>query len=70
MHPDDVYSGEVHVAGRDLHFVCGMSCHETVAKITKTGKVKEGSFHLQRLIREADEGRILHVCRGKIRKEY
>ena len=52
VHPDDVYSGEVHVAGRDLHFVCGMSCHETVAKITKTGKVKEGSFHLQRLIRE------------------
>ena len=52
VHPDDVYSGEVHVAGRDLHYVCGMCSHETVAKKTKTGKVKEGSFQLQRLIRE------------------
>jgi hypothetical protein len=24
VHPDDVYSGAVHVAGRDLHYVCGM----------------------------------------------
>ena len=24
VHPDDVYSGEVHVAGRDLHYVCVM----------------------------------------------
>ena len=52
VHPDDVYSGEVHVAGRDWHYVCGMSCRETVAKITKTGKVTEGSFVFQRLIRE------------------
>jgi hypothetical protein len=52
VHPDDVYSGEVHVAGRNLHFVCGMFCHETVAKRTKTGKEQEGSFCLQRLMRE------------------
>jgi hypothetical protein len=54
VHPDDVYSGEVHVAGRHLHYVCGMCCHETVAKKTKTGKQQEGSFRLQRLMREED----------------
>lgn len=52
VHPDDVYSGAVHVAGRHLHYVCGMCCHETVAKKTKTGKEQEGSFVLQRLMRE------------------
>jgi hypothetical protein len=52
VHPDDVYSGEAHVAGRHLHYVWGMFCHETVGKITKTGKAQEGSFRLQRLIRE------------------
>jgi hypothetical protein len=52
MHPEDVCSGEVHVAGRDFQHVCGMCCHETAAKKTKTGKVKERSFHLQRWIRE------------------
>lgn len=52
VHPDDVYSGAVHVAGRHLHYVCGMFCHETVAKKTKTGKEQEGSFCLQRLMRE------------------
>ena len=52
MHPDDVYGGAVHVAGGHLHYVCGMCCHETVAKKTKTGKEQEGSFCLQRLIRE------------------
>jgi hypothetical protein len=52
VHPDDVYSGEVHVAGRNFHYVCGMFCHETVSKRTKTGKEQEGSFRLQRLMRE------------------
>ncbi len=52
VHPDDVYSGAVHVAGRDLHYVCGMCCFENVAKTTKNGKQVEGSFDLQRLIRE------------------
>ena len=52
VHPDDVYSGEVHVAGRHLHYVCGMCCQETVGKKTKTGKEQEGSFRLQRLMRE------------------
>jgi hypothetical protein len=31
-----------------------MCCHETVAKKTKTGKEQEGSFRLQRLMREED----------------
>ena len=52
VHPDDVYSGAVHVAGRDLHYVCGMCCFENVAKTTKNGNPVEGSFDLQRLIRE------------------
>jgi len=60
VHPDDVYSGEVHVAGRDLHYVCGMCCHETVAKKTKTGLVQEGSFRLERLIREEGGERLKH----------
>jgi hypothetical protein len=52
VHPDDVYSGAVHVAGRDLHYVCGMCCYENIAKSTKKGKKEEGSFDLERLIRE------------------
>jgi hypothetical protein len=52
VHPDDVYSDAVHVAGRDLHYVCGMCCFENVAKTTKNGNPVEGSFDLQRLIRE------------------
>jgi hypothetical protein len=52
VHLDDVYGGEEHVAGRHLHYVCGMCCHETVAKKTKTGKEQEGPFRLQRLMRE------------------
>jgi hypothetical protein len=52
VHPDDVYSGAVHVAGRDFHYVCGMCCHETVGKTTKTGRETEGFFHLERLFRE------------------
>ena len=35
VHPDDVYSGEVHVAGRDLHYVCGMCAHEKLDTKTK-----------------------------------
>ena len=52
VHPDDVYSGAVHVAGRDLHYVCGMCCYENIAKSTKKAKKEEGSFDLERLIRE------------------
>ena len=52
VHPDDVYSGAVHVAGRDLHYVCGMCCYENVGKRTKQGEQEEGSFDLQRVIRE------------------
>jgi hypothetical protein len=54
VHPDDVYSGEVHVAGRQLHYVCGMCCHETIGKKGKNGTDSEGSFDLRRLIREED----------------
>ena len=52
VHPDDVYSGAVHVAGRDLHYVCGMCCYEKIGKSTKEGQQEEGSFDLQRVIRE------------------
>ena len=39
VHPDDVYSGAVHVAGRDFHYVCGMYAHENIEKkISDTGK--------------------------------
>ena len=54
VHSDDVYSGEVHVAGRQLHYVCGMCCHETIGKKGKNGMVSEGSFDLRCLIREED----------------
>jgi hypothetical protein len=54
VHPDDVYSGEVHVAGRQFHYVCGMCCHETIGKKGKNGKETEGSFDLRRLIREVN----------------
>ena len=60
VHPDDVYSGAVHVAGRDFHYVCGMCCHETVGKTTKTGKVTEGSFQLERLVREENGQQVKH----------
>ena len=52
VHPDDVYSGAVHVAGRDLHYVCGMCAHENVVHSKKKGQFLEGSFDLQKLIRE------------------
>ena len=52
VHPDDVYCGAVHVAGRDLHYVCGMCCYEKIGKRTKEGQQEEGSFDLQRVIRE------------------
>ena len=54
VHLDDVYSGAVHVAGRDLHYVCSMCCYENIAKSTKKGKKEEGSFDLERLIREEE----------------
>jgi hypothetical protein len=61
VHPDDVYSGEVHVAGR--HYVCGMCCHETFGQKTKTERLmrEEGG-------QQCKDG--LHVCRRKIRKKY
>ncbi len=44
------------MAGRDLHYVGGMCCYENIAKRTKEGQQEEGSFDLQRVIREeADE---------------
>ena len=53
VHPNDVYSGDVHVAGRALHYVCGMCCDKIIAKSTKKGQQEEGSFDfLKRLIRE------------------
>ena len=60
VHPDDVYSGAVHVAGRAFHYVCGMCCHETVGRTTKTGKETEGSFRLERLIREENGHQVKH----------
>ena len=52
VHTNDVYSGDVHVAGRDLHYVCGMCCYENIAKSATKGQQEEGSFVLQRLNRE------------------
>jgi hypothetical protein len=54
VHPDDVYSGAVHVAGRDLHYVCGMCAHENVG--SKDEKVNEGpwGFVLKKIVREED----------------
>ena len=60
VHPDDVYSGAVHVAGRDLHYVCGMCCQETIGTKTKDGKETEGSFELFRLIREEGGQQVKH----------
>ena len=54
VHPDDVYSGAVHVAGRDLHYVCGMCAHENVGSTYE--KLKEGpwGFVCKKIIREED----------------
>ena len=53
VHPNDVYSGDVHVAGRALHYVCGMCCDKNIAERAKKGQQEEGSFDsLKRLIRE------------------
>ena len=55
VHPDDVYSGAVHVAGRDLHYVCGMCAYENVVESSaKKGQYLEGSFDLQKLVREGE----------------
>jgi hypothetical protein len=53
-HPDDVYSGAVHVAGRDLHYVCGMCAHEKID--TKDKDLAEGpwGFVCKKLLREED----------------
>ena len=52
--------GAVHVAGRDLHYVCGMCCQETIGTKTKDGKETEGSFELFRLIREEGGQQVKH----------
>jgi hypothetical protein len=54
VHPDDVYSGAVHVAGRDLHYVCGMCAHENID--TKGKELAEGpwGFVCKKLLREED----------------
>ena len=43
VHPDDVKCRAIHVAGRDLHFVCGVACCEDV---------EEGKFILKKIKRE------------------
>ncbi len=40
VHPNDVYSGAVHVAGQNLHYVCGMYAHEN--NDTKDKELAEG----------------------------
>ena len=62
VHPDDVKCRAIHVAGRDLHFVCGVACCEDV---------EEGKFILKKIKREnfhdkARQGKARH---GKIRQD-
>jgi hypothetical protein len=53
VHPDDVYSGAVHVAGRDLHYVCGMCAHEKVPKnMYAKRKHEPWGFDIKHIIRE------------------
>jgi hypothetical protein len=53
VHPDDVYSGAVHVAGRDMHYVCGMCAHENIEKQTRENTKQEPwGFVLRKTIRE------------------
>jgi hypothetical protein len=53
VHLDDVYSGAVHVAGRDLHYVCGMCAHENVPKKMHAKRKQEPwGFVLKKIIRE------------------
>jgi len=53
VHPDDVYSGVVHVAGRDLHYVCGLCAHEKVPKNMHAKRKQEPwGFEIKKIIRE------------------
>jgi hypothetical protein len=53
VHLDDVYSGAVHVAGRDMHYVCGMCAHENIEKQTRENTKQElWGFVLRKTIRE------------------
>jgi hypothetical protein len=53
VHPDDVYSGAVHVAGRDLHYVCGVCAHENVPKNLQAKRKHEPwGFVIKKIIRE------------------
>ena len=54
VHPDDVYSGAVHVAGRDWHHVCGMCAHENVGSNDKKAKETPWGFLLKTIVREVD----------------
>jgi sucrose-6-phosphate hydrolase SacC (GH32 family) len=55
VHPDDVYSGAVHVAGRDLHYVCGMCAHEKIEKRSdEKSKQEPWGFLIKKVIREED----------------
>ena len=53
-HPDDVYSGAVHVAGRDLHYVCGMCAHEKIDTKDKELAEVPWGFVCKKLLREED----------------
>jgi hypothetical protein len=55
VHPDDVYSGAVHVAGRDYHYVCGMCAHENIEKKNlDMGKEEPWGFVVKKNVREED----------------
>jgi hypothetical protein len=61
VHPDDVYSGALHVAGRDLHYVCGMCAHENIEKQTKEeNKQVPWGFVLTKTVREEDGVEVKH----------
>ena len=58
VHPDDVYSGTVHVAGRDLHYVCGMCAHENVEGRHAKDKKGPWGFTVKKLIREEEGAQV------------
>jgi hypothetical protein len=61
VHPDDVYSGAVHVAGRDLHYVCGMCAHENIEKQSnEQNKQEPWGFVLTKTVREEDGIAVKH----------
>ncbi len=74
VHPDDVYSGEVHVAGRHLSFTLCMRdvlswnrCEETEDMRVKGMVISFATIDAGRRW-PAVQRWILHVCRRKIRK--